>query len=373
MDYAQKVYSKKAITLATFFGGPLVAGFLIYKNYKAFGKYDAARRSLITSIIFTIFLFYGLFLIPSSFIDKLPNSVIPFIYTGIIALFVNKYQDKLINDFLLNGGEKASNWSAAGYGLAGLILILLILIPISISMPYEGYEIKSKIYDKTLLYSSKKLDQSISDKIVIAIKQSEFLDANQESDLFLNEEGEQYILKIVLGDFKLLTDSLFLHDYNLFENVINSNSSLDKRIEVKFTNPFLNQIKDLPYIKIEDDQPDEIIPLPYEGLANLQKYQINFLQTIHFNSEMPLNDVKIVAQSITKLKGYFPPNQPLDIIFLNNGEYYTTKFFIRPEIWENFPFADKLNSTIGYFRKAGVNKEIKIILINSLDHKEKEI
>jgi hypothetical protein len=352
MDNSQQIYTKKSILLATFIGGPLVAGFLIYKNFKAFGKESAAQKSLIVSIVFTIVLFWGIFLIPSSIIDKFPNSLIPFIYTGIIALIINKYQDVLIIEYIKNGGLKASNWSAAGYSLVGLIIMHLIIVPIAISLPHEGYEVQSEIYEKTILYSSKKLDKAVSEKIINGIRKSEFMDVNQESDLFLNEENNQYILKVVLPDFKIMSDSVFLYDFNVFEYALNSNSELDKKMVIRFTNPLLTQVQNLPYVQIEESQQQqEISPSIYEGFANLQRYQLNFFQSIYYNTDMPLNDVKIIAKSITKLSTYFPANQPLDLIFLNTGEYYTTKFFIRPEIWENFPFEDKLKSTIGYFTK----------------------
>lgn len=372
MDYSQKVYTKKSILLATFLGGPLVAGFLIYKNFKVFGKDDSAQKSLIISIACTMSLFSLIFFIPSSVLDKLPNTLFPFIYTGVIALIINKYQDHLISDHFKNGGIKASNWSAAGYSLIGLVLILCFIIPIAISLPHEGYEKDLKIYDKVILHTSKKLNQDISEKVKNAMKQSEFMDVSQESDLFLNEDNNQYVLKFVLTDFNLLKDSAFLYDFNLVENILNSTANLDKKLEIRFTNPMLTKSLDLPYVSIDALEPVET-PKPYEGFKNLQRYQINLIQSIYYDSTMAFSDVKIVAESIRKLKTYFPENQPLDLIFMKKRDYYVTKFFIAPEVWADFPFKDKLKATIEYFRSAGISKEIKIVLINKLDYKEKEI
>jgi hypothetical protein len=373
MDNSEKIFTKKSILFATFLGGPLVAGFLIFKNYKVFRKYETAQKALIISIVCTIITFSGIFLIPSNIIDKFPNTLIPFIYTGIIALIINKYQDNLINEYLASGGLKASNWVVAGYSLVGLIIILLFIIPIAISLPQSGYEKESKIYNKVLLHSSKKLDIKISEKIIDAIQQTEYMDVNQESDLFLNEENNQYILKFVLTNFASLSDSLFLHDFNLFENILNSKANIDKKIKVRFTNPLLTQTKNLPYVPTEEPKISNETPNPYDELSKLQRYQINLSQSVYYNSTMPLSDVKIIAESIQKLKTYFPENQPLDIIFINNGDFYVTKFFVNPVIWDNFPNKDKLKSTIGYFKNVGINKEIKIVIINGQDYREKEI
>jgi hypothetical protein len=373
MDNTPKIFTKKTILFATFLGGPLVAGFLIYKNYKILGKEESAQKALIIGIVCTVLLFAGIFIIPSSVIEKFPNTLIPFIYTGIIALIINKNQDNLINDYLKNGGSKASNWVAARYSLIGLVIILIFIIPVAISLPQNGYEKELNIYDKAILHSSKKLDSKIPDKISESIRQSQFMDVKQKSDLFLNESDSQYILKFIITDFNLLSDSTFLHDFNLFEKILNTNAKLDKKITIRFTNPMLTKTQNLPYVPINEPTQTIEIPKPYEELSNLQRFQVNFFQTIYYNQTVPASDVEIIAESIRKLKTYFPENQKLDIVFTNDGDHYTTKFFIRPDVWDNFPFTDKLRSTIEYFKNSGIKKEIKIVIINNQDYREKEI
>jgi len=89
-EVPRKIFTNKAIYIATFFGGPLAAGFLISKNYKVFGNSNAARNAFFTGFISTILIYIMIFAIPDSIIKKMPQSLIPFIYTGIIALFVEK-------------------------------------------------------------------------------------------------------------------------------------------------------------------------------------------------------------------------------------------------------------------------------------------
>jgi hypothetical protein len=79
-----KLYSSKAISGATFLGGPLVAGYLIGENFKALDKPNEGRNSLIIGIISTIILFGGIFMVPENMIDKIPTQLIPIVYTGII-------------------------------------------------------------------------------------------------------------------------------------------------------------------------------------------------------------------------------------------------------------------------------------------------
>jgi len=118
-----KFYSMKAISIATFFGGPLAAGILVLRNFIQLGKEDFAKHSLFIGIISTVLLFVGLFSIPEQIIDKIPNSIIPAIYTGIIYLIVNKFQGKELKIHKENNGQFFSGWKAAGVGAVCLLII----------------------------------------------------------------------------------------------------------------------------------------------------------------------------------------------------------------------------------------------------------
>ncbi|MDX9847837.1 MAG: hypothetical protein RBT74_12715 [Tenuifilaceae bacterium] len=54
VEKKHKVFTNQAISMATFFGGPLAAGFLMAKNYIAFGNRPAAQNTLIISFISSI-------------------------------------------------------------------------------------------------------------------------------------------------------------------------------------------------------------------------------------------------------------------------------------------------------------------------------
>jgi len=75
-----------------FLGGPLVAGYFISENFKVFDDERKARNTILISIVFTVFLFSLIFLIPQNI--KIPNQIIPLIYTGIAYFLVQHYQGK---------------------------------------------------------------------------------------------------------------------------------------------------------------------------------------------------------------------------------------------------------------------------------------
>jgi hypothetical protein len=119
-----KFYSQRAIIIATYFGGPLAAGYLARQNFINLGKEDYGMYSLIIGIISTLLIFIGIFSIPEHIIDKIPNPLIPLIYTGIIYVILEKLQGKELKEHKEKNGEFYSAWKAAGTGAICTVILL---------------------------------------------------------------------------------------------------------------------------------------------------------------------------------------------------------------------------------------------------------
>jgi len=127
MEKTKKFYSQKAIAFATYFGGPLAAGYLVKKNYETLGESDKGKKALLIGILSTLLLFACIFSIPEEIIDKIPNALIPTVYCGFIYLIVAKVQGNELDEHEENGGEFYSGWRATGIG-AIVMLILGVFI-----------------------------------------------------------------------------------------------------------------------------------------------------------------------------------------------------------------------------------------------------
>ncbi|MGD9994794.1 MAG: hypothetical protein AB7S69_15960 [Salinivirgaceae bacterium] len=361
-----KVFTNKAISVATFFGGPIAAGLLMAKNFKVFGNETAARNSVFLGIITTALLFAGLFSIPESVMDQIPQSLIPGIYTLVIALLVEKLQGQQIEEFIAAEGTKASNWQAAGYGLLGMLIMGAILVTMVFAIPTKGFE-RTVVIDKNIkLHHSKTIEAEKAQQLAAVIKQSEFLEGSEGADLFLNTEGDFYRLKFVLPDTTILSDTLLHSDFNHFERYLNHNLNLDKSLKIGFTDRELLNSYELNKTSFEELQ-------VYEPLLYLANYPINDFHTIFYNALMPFEDVKKVESSIRRLKAYFPANQRIDIVFLNSGPDYTIKFFIDKNNWQNQEITKRLKSTVEYIKNSGINNNISLVLIDSRTYEEKRL
>ena len=123
MEEKFKLYSQKAIAIATYFGGPLAAGILIRKNSLNLGKEKQGLIALVVGVISTILLFFGIFQIPEPIFDKIPNALIPAVYTGIIYLIVEKIHGDILRKHKEEKNEFYSNWKATGIGLVCAVII----------------------------------------------------------------------------------------------------------------------------------------------------------------------------------------------------------------------------------------------------------
>lgn len=141
-----KLYSLKAIGVTTFFGGPLAAGYLIYKNYLAINEPDKAKNALIAGIVSTIILFCIIFLIPEETIDRIPRILIPTSYTLIIYQIVSKLQGEILKEHEIKENSFYSNWKAAGVGLVSSIILVISLFGIIYIATPKEYG----IYDKEM-------------------------------------------------------------------------------------------------------------------------------------------------------------------------------------------------------------------------------
>lgn len=131
----KKIYSLSGITLAAFIGGPLAFGYLMYRNYLAFGQNIKARNTALLATGFTVLLFFFLLFLSEKWPMKILNILLPIILMSVGSLLVKHYQEaEIIRHLDERIGEKRSDWHAAGVSILwcfatlalGFIYVLLI-------------------------------------------------------------------------------------------------------------------------------------------------------------------------------------------------------------------------------------------------------
>lgn len=149
----EKVYTRNQIILATYLGGPLIAGYILSKNFKALGNTNAAKKSLYFGIVATIVIFGGVTLVPEKIINSIPKFLIPGIYTGLAVYFFQSYQGKKIEEYLKNGYKKASFWSVLSISLLSLMATLVAVFIVATTVSFAHVALNPS-YSKNYCNSS---------------------------------------------------------------------------------------------------------------------------------------------------------------------------------------------------------------------------
>ncbi|PTX63506.1 hypothetical protein C8N46_101106 [Kordia periserrulae] len=118
-----ELYTKQAISIATFIGGPLAAGYLIRENFLAIDEPKKGKNVFIISIVATIALFVLIFSIPEHIIEKIPNIVLPVVYTVAITIWVEQTFGTILKKHEELKYSFYSVWRAIGIGIVSLLII----------------------------------------------------------------------------------------------------------------------------------------------------------------------------------------------------------------------------------------------------------
>ncbi|MBL3658369.1 hypothetical protein [Fulvivirga sediminis] len=118
-----KIYKDSGITLGTFLGGPLVAGYLMAENFKKLGKEHLVSQTWIFTIIFSAGLIAILLLIPDDI--NVPNMIFPIMEVLLVRYLFNLHQKEDAETYVESGGEY--------YGWGRVVIISIIGFALTIA------------------------------------------------------------------------------------------------------------------------------------------------------------------------------------------------------------------------------------------------
>jgi len=218
----RKVYTEKNMWLVAFLGGPLSAGYIIAENFKTFNETKKVKITWAITIAATILIFGSIFALPETIMDKMPNQLIPLIYTGIAAAIIYHYQKAKMTDFFAEGGEKYGWGRAVCVGLIGLVVTLLIIAIaafIAGDLAGERPNLDSKTYGKLrheIFYDKTNISENEIDQIANGLTEAIFFDEAVPKEVVVEKIDNNYELTI-----------------SVVENAINNEDALNHFTELK--------------------------------------------------------------------------------------------------------------------------------------------
>ena len=101
------------------------------QNFRALGNEELATRTNWLAIVSTAIILVLAFTLP----ERIPNSVVPAIYTGLAVWIAKKYQLEAFEKHVEAGGPKHSNWRVVGISIACLVAIFALIIALAFAFP----------------------------------------------------------------------------------------------------------------------------------------------------------------------------------------------------------------------------------------------
>jgi hypothetical protein len=127
----EKVFKPIGIFVATFFGGPLVAGYLISSNYRALKERNNVVKTWVFAILGTILIIAFSNLINTRSTRHIPGYLFPIIYSTITYSIVNLVQKDKLATFISSGGAFHTSTRIFVITIIGLVITLLGLMIIA--------------------------------------------------------------------------------------------------------------------------------------------------------------------------------------------------------------------------------------------------
>ncbi|MBK5279747.1 MAG: hypothetical protein JJE09_12890 [Bacteroidia bacterium] len=217
----KKLFTEKQIDISAVLAGPIPPGFLIYKNYLALGKEKQAYITLASTLIFTVAFFYGMFQVPHSIVDKIPNFLFTAFYGILVFIFFRNFMAKDVNDAFEAGAQRGSNWAVTGITILGLVLNLGIIFGLAIDQPFYDGEV-AKVNGNEL-YFDKSIPIGDVNKLVSKLKSNDFFGTDYGNTARLQLINNEYLITMVV-DVQLWNDN----------EIINSLTSMKWLMEVEF-------------------------------------------------------------------------------------------------------------------------------------------
>lgn len=194
-----KLYKDKAFWVGTFLGGPLVAGYLFSENFKTLGQPEKVKTTWIITILATVLIFGGIFLIPENI--NIPNQIIPIAYTAIAFGLFKKYQEEKTLEHISQGGL-IYNWGRViGVGIIGLLITILPIFTIAYaSDTIDQANISTKTYGVSVKHEINFDKSNVSDKeideIAEGFRETGFFDLSVAKYVYVVKNGDQYEISI---------------------------------------------------------------------------------------------------------------------------------------------------------------------------------
>lgn len=122
-----RLYSPRAVAVATFLGSLLAGGTLVALNFRRLGRGTAALWALLGAVLAQAALFTVAFALPASV--RVPSAAYTALQVLLMLYVAKRLQGADVGNHVKAGGRLASGWAAAGIGLIyGIVMMAGLMV-----------------------------------------------------------------------------------------------------------------------------------------------------------------------------------------------------------------------------------------------------
>lgn len=196
------IYSQNSIWAGSLLGGPMVAGYLIARNFKAFSESNKAWVTWIITISATAVIFGVAFLLSDT-----TWRGIPIVYTAVAYALIRHYQGAKIAAHIKAGGATHGYLNIIGVSIVGLIITIIPVIVIAVavegigdSLPGQDLESPAVREYQALQHKIYFLRSNISveeiDKLAAGLTKMRFFDDVSRKEVYVRKVNDTYEVSI---------------------------------------------------------------------------------------------------------------------------------------------------------------------------------
>lgn len=132
IDLDKRIYKSSHILVATFFGGPLAATYMLATNFRQMGLPEKFKKTWIWGSIAIVLFFFLAFIIPDS--THIPRLALPLACLAAVSTTTKYTQQGEIQKHLDEGGFTYSVWRAVAIGLISLVITLAVIVMVLLAL-----------------------------------------------------------------------------------------------------------------------------------------------------------------------------------------------------------------------------------------------
>jgi hypothetical protein len=350
----KRIFNLKQIEGACVIGSPIVAGILIFYNYKNFGEKNKGIAWIFIGIIWTVAVIGLAMLIP----ENLTNSagmVVPILNGLILYPIIKRLQGAKINEHFDNAGEKGSNWIVAGLTIVFAAIILAPIILLNRISPINEYT--RQAFESNGIYYNAEMPIDEVVKLGGILTRVHYFSPESPAEAVFLSNDTIYEFKLI-NEKTSFNDNSYLTDIRqIFKHI--GRYEFRKPVIFKITDPFLKDDKIIELVNFDS------IPLILE--MELFAKNKNFM--LLYEMSIDKSEQEKFQRLIIDMDKIFLPQNKFDFLMDYEDNTYSLKLFIPKQNWNSPQLLKEAQFVKDRLNTDGFRYPFKLILIdNSTDN-----